>query len=226
MSFCICIKICGLICEEDVCVIVVVGVDVLGLVFYFNSLCYVMLQCVGELVCVVLFFVSIVGLFVNLILEEVQQVLVEVFLMVLQFYGDEMFEQCVVIVEVVVRFFICVVRIGSLMQFVDLLEYEQVYCFVSLFFIGLLFDILVEEYGGSGKVFDWFFILKEFVFWVVLSGGLSVYNVIEVVVGVCFYVVDISSGVEVVKGIKDVVRIEVFIQVVCLVDVIFVQYIF
>jgi phosphoribosylanthranilate isomerase len=136
----------------------------------------------------------------------------------LQFHGDETPEHCAAIARAVVRPFMRAARIGSSTQPSDLLEYEQAYRSASPFFTGLLLDTLVEEYGGSGKVFDWSLIPEEIVHQAVLSGGLSVHNVTEAVTRVRPYAVDISSGVEAAKGIKDAARIEAFIGAVRLAD--------
>jgi phosphoribosylanthranilate isomerase len=162
--------------------------------------------------------VTPVALFVNATVEEVLEVARLAPFALLQFHGDEPPEQCAAIAEAVVRPFIRAARIGSSTQPADLLEYEQAYRSASPLFTGLLLDTLVEEYGGSGKVFDWSLIPKELAPRAVLSGGLSVHNVTEAVAGVRPYAVDISSGVEAAKGIKDAARIEAFIQAVRLAD--------
>jgi hypothetical protein len=69
----------------------------------------------------------------------------------------------------------------------------------------------VDAYGGAGKVFDWSLIPKELAPRVVLSGGLSVHNATGAVARVRPYAVDISSGVEAAKGIKDARKIAAFI---------------
>nr|WP_198981769.1 phosphoribosylanthranilate isomerase [Herbaspirillum sp. ASV7] len=212
------IKICGLTREEDIGAAVAAGTDAIGLVFYPKSPRYVTPQRAAELSRVVQPFVSLVGLFVNPTLEEVREVLARVPLTVLQFHGDETPEQCAAIAAAVVRPFMRAARIGSSTKPADLLEYEQAYRSASPFFTGLLLDTLVEEYGGSGKVFDWSLIPKELAPRAVLSGGLSVHNVTEAVAGVRPYAVDISSGVEAAKGIKDAAKVEAFISAVRLAD--------
>jgi phosphoribosylanthranilate isomerase len=72
----------------------------------------------------------------------------------------------------------------------------------------------VDAYGGAGKVFDWSLIPKELAPRVVLSGGLSVQNAADAVARVRPYAVDISSGVEQSKGIKDARKIAAFIAAV------------
>ena len=96
----------------------------------------------------------------------------------------------------------------------DLLEYEQVQRAASRLFTGLLLDAHVDGYGGGGKVFDWSLIPEELAPRVVLSGGLSVQNATDAVVRVRPYAVDISSGVEASKGIKDASRVRAFIAAV------------
>jgi phosphoribosylanthranilate isomerase len=93
----------------------------------------------------------------------------------------------------------------------DLLEYELAYRASSNLFAGLLLDAFVDGYGGGGKVFDWSLVPEELAPRVVLSGGLSEQNVTEAVVGLRPYAVDVSSGVEAAKGIKDAARIAAFV---------------
>jgi len=99
-----------------------------------------------------------------------------------------------------------------------LLKCDQDYRSASPFFSGLLLDTLVEQYGGSGKVFDWSLIPEELAPRVVLSGGLSVQNATDAVQRVRPYAVDISSGVEQQKGIKDAAKIAAFVTAVRLAD--------
>jgi phosphoribosylanthranilate isomerase len=77
-----------------------------------------------------------------------------------------------------------------------------------------LLDAHVDGYGGGGKVFDWSLIPKELAPRVVLSGGLSAQNAIDAIARVRPYAVDVSSGVEVARGIKDIARIRAFIDAV------------
>mgnify|MGYP000400660006 CR=1 FL=1 len=87
-----------------------------------------------------------------------------------------------------------------------------------LLFAGLLLDAFVDGYGGGGKVFGWSLIPKELAPRVVLSGGLSVQNVTEAMSRVRPFAVDISSGVELTKGVKDAAKVRAFIDAVRLAD--------
>jgi phosphoribosylanthranilate isomerase len=67
----------------------------------------------------------------------------------------------------------------------------------------LLLDAHVDGYGGGGKVFDWSLVPRVAGCRLVLSGGLNPANVIDGVLRVRPWAVDVSSGVEVAKGVKD-----------------------
>jgi phosphoribosylanthranilate isomerase len=74
-----------------------------------------------------------------------------------------------------------------------------------------LLDAHVEGYGGGGKTFDWSLIPRSLPLPVILSGGLHPGNVVEAVRAVRPWAVDVSSGVEAERGIKDVRKINEFI---------------
>jgi phosphoribosylanthranilate isomerase len=78
----------------------------------------------------------------------------------------------------------------------------------------ILADAFVEAYGGGGRAFDWTLIPSGLQKPLILSGGLSVGNVGEAIVRVRPAAVDVSSGVEVARGIKDAARIRAFIAAV------------
>jgi phosphoribosylanthranilate isomerase len=132
----------------------------------------------------------------------------------LQFHGDETAEQCAAIADAVKRPFVRAYRVKPDTSSADLLESEAQYRAASPWFSGLLLDTWVDAYGGAGKVFDWSLIPKELAPRVVLSGGLSVQNVTSAVMRVRPFAVDISSGVEESKGIKDARKIAAFVDAV------------
>jgi len=212
------IKICGLTRAQDVAAAAAAGADALGFVFYRNSPRWVSAATAAALVATVPPFISTVGLFVNASAQEVAEVLAQAPLSLLQFHGDETPEQCAAIAAAVKRPFLRAARIGTATTAADLLKYESDCRCASPLFVGLLLDTLVEQYGGSGKVFDWSLIPKELAPRVVLSGGLSVQNATDAVQRVRPHAVDISSGVEAAKGIKDAAKINAFINAVRLAD--------
>jgi phosphoribosylanthranilate isomerase len=208
------IKICGLSRAEEIQAAVDAGADAIGLVFYPKSPRYVAPETAARLISSVPPFVTTVGLFVNATPEEVAEVVARAPVSILQFHGDETSEQCHAIAARVNRPFTRAIRVHSGMTHADLLKCEQDYRAASGLFAGLLLDAFVDGYGGGGKVFDWSLIPKELAPRVVLSGGLSVQNAAEAVARVRPYAVDVSSGVELAKGIKDIPSIRAFISAV------------
>lgn len=212
------IKICGLTRAEDVQAAVAAGADALGFVFYDKSPRHVDTTQARALIAQIPPFITPVGLFVNAGADEVAQVLATAPISLLQFHGDESVEQCCEIASRVRRPFLRAVRVKADMRPADLVEYDRQYRSSSDWFAGLLLDAFVEGYGGGGKVFDWSLIPKEIAPRLVLSGGLSAQNATEAVAQVRPWAVDVSSGVESGKGIKDAGKIAAFIGAVRAVD--------
>jgi phosphoribosylanthranilate isomerase len=208
------IKICGITRPEDLRASVAAGADALGFVFYPKSPRYVTPDRFAELARLLPPYVSAVALFVNPTLDEVEAVVRAAPVALLQFHGDETVEQCAAFAAAVCRSFVRAYRVEPGTTASDLLSCELAYRTASPWFSGLLLDTHVESYGGAGKVFDWSLIPKELAPRVVLSGGLSVHNATEAVVRVRPYAVDVSSGVEAAKGIKDARKTTAFIAAV------------
>lgn len=212
------IKICGLTRPEDLAGAIAAGADAVGFVFYAKSPRYIQPAAAAQLVVQIPPFVTAVGLFVNAGVEEVQAVVAQTSIAMLQFHGDETVDECAAIAAAVNRPFMRAIRVKPDTTPADLLKYESDYRAASRLFTGLLLDTYVDSYGGSGKVFDWSLIPESIAPRVVLSGGLSVQNATDAVTRVRPYAVDISSGVERDKGIKDIAKIRAFIAAVQLAD--------
>lgn len=208
------IKICGITREQDLQAAVGAGADALGFVFYPKSPRHVTAEQAGRLCAALPPFVSSVALFVNPTLDEVRAVVAQAPVSLIQFHGDETAEQCAAIAGAVRRPFVRAYRVKPDTPPSALLECELAYRAASPLFSGLLLDTWVDAYGGAGKVFDWSLIPKELAPRVVLSGGLSVQNATDAVVRVRPFAVDISSGVEEAKGIKDARKIAAFVAAV------------
>jgi phosphoribosylanthranilate isomerase len=159
-------------------------------------------------------FVASVGLFVNATTEQVQDIVRQVPLSMLQFHGDETVEQCCAAAHAVNRPFMRAVRIGPELGGADLLKCEEEFRAASDLFAGLLLDALVDGYGGGGKAFDWSVIPAEIAPRIVLSGGLDAQNVADAVRRIRPFAVDVSSGIEQAKGVKDPLRMRAFVEAV------------
>ena len=196
------IKICGMTQVQDIRFAASRGADALGLVFYEKSPRNVTLQKAMELMKGISPFVTVVGLFVNPTEDEVRSVLQCVPLDVLQFHGEEPAKFCASFG----RPYLKAIRVR---QGVNLVQYAADYAGAQ----GLLLDAYVEgTHGGTGESFDWALIPHDLPLPVILSGGLHADNVAMAIKQVRPYAVDVSSGVESAKGIKDSTRISAFIN--------------
>jgi len=194
------VKICGMTRVEDVRAAAQAGADAVGLVFYPPSPRCLSVDWARHLAGEVPPFVSTVALFVNPAAAEVYSVVERVKPAMLQFHGEETPEFCK-------QFGVPYLKACRVQAGVDLLKYLRPFSAAA----GWLLDSHVAEYGGVGEVFDWSLVPAERIRPVVLSGGLTRENVREAVRRVRPWAVDVSSGVEVSKGIKDAAKIAAFI---------------
>jgi phosphoribosylanthranilate isomerase len=186
------IKICGLTREADVAAAVAAGADAIGFVLYARSPRAVSAARAGELARRLPPFVTPVLLFVNAEADDIAAGLAAVPNALLQFHGDESPADC----RAAGRPYLRAVRMAPGL---DLLDFGSRHPDAQ----ALLLDAHVDGYGGGGKVFDWSLIPADLACPVVLSGGLNPANVIDGVTRVRPWAVDVSSGVESAKGVKD-----------------------
>ena len=134
--------------------------------------------------------------------------LAQVSLEVLQFHGEETPEFCGQFAKPYLK----AVRVKT---GVDLLQCASRYAQAQ----GLLLDAYVEGTpGGTGESFDWTLIPSNLPLPVILSGGLQAANVADAIRHVRPYAVDVSSGVESAKGIKEAAKVAEFINEVRRID--------
>ena len=195
------IKICGITRLEDALAAARAGADALGFVFHAPSPRDIDLERARTIIARLPPFVSVVGLFVDRSAAEVESVLARVPLDLLQFHGDETPDYCA-------RFERPYVKAVRMRAEVDLLEYARRFAAAR----GLLLDAYVSgAHGGSGTRFDWSLVPANLPLPIIVSGGLDADNVAEAVRRLRPWAVDVSSGVEAAKGIKDPQRIRDFI---------------
>ncbi len=207
------IKICGLTREADVDAAVQAGADAIGFVLYPLSPRAVSVERAGELALRLPAFVTPVLLFVNASPEHIREACAEVPHALLQFHGDESPADC----EAAARPYLRAARIppGPAGAGFDLLKYAQDHSAAQ----AILLDAHVEGYGGGGQSFDWTAFpwshpLLNASSRLVLSGGLTPANVTDGIRHVRPWAVDVSSGVEVSKGIKDPDKMLAFVAAV------------
>ena len=196
------VKICGVTRVEDGLAAAHAGAHAVGLVFHPASPRCVGISRAREIVDRLPPFVTAVGLFVDPQPEDVTRVLSEVGLNLLQFHGDEEPELCA-------RFGLPYIKACRVALGTDLLQYAALHRRAK----GLLLDaFVVGSHGGTGRSFDWGLIPRGLPLPVVLAGGLTSANVGEAIRTVRPWAVDVSSGVERERGVKDAARIAAFMQ--------------
>jgi phosphoribosylanthranilate isomerase len=208
------VKICGLKTPADVDAAVVAGADAVGFVFYPPSVRAVSPNIAASLISRLPVGVDAVGLVVNATDEQFAAIRAAASITLWQFHGDESPEECERLAAG--DPWMKAARIGAQFAFENFsLQYSQANAF--------LLDALVEGYGGGGLPFDWQGIPQAWISanapQVVLSGGLNAHNVGEAIARLHPCAVDVSSGVEITKGLKDHVLMKEFIQAVRAADV-------
>ena len=208
------IKICGLTREQDVDAVIAAGADAVGFVLYEKSPRHVTAQRAAELARRLPPFMTPVLLVVNASMEQVRAACALIPNATLQFHGDETPAQCLSAAGA--RPFLRAARIplGEAGRGFDLVKYVQEYPAAQ----AILLDAHVEGFGGGGKSFEWSHLPPSVNAHLVLSGGLTPANVADGIRQLrprCkSLAVDVSSGVEAAKGIKDTGKIHQFVAAV------------
>lgn len=208
------IKICGLTREQDVDAAVAAGADAVGFVLYEKSPRHVTAQRAAVLARRLPPFVTPVLLVVNASIEAIRAACELIPNATLQFHGDETPAQCREAAGA--RPFLRAARIplGEAGRGFDLVKYAQDYSAAQ----AILLDAHVEGFGGGGKAFDWSLLPPSVDSHLVLSGGLTPANVTDGIRQLRprgkSLAVDVSSGVELTKGIKDATKINQFVAAV------------
>ena len=200
------VKFCGIKREQDLIAAADLGVHAIGLVFCPESPRAVDVQQARALSRLCPPFISRVGLFMDQDASTIHRVIQQVELDMLQFHGQEEESFCASFNMPYIKS----VAMGGAQAGLDK-------CYSSS--IALLLDSNeLGQAGGSGKLFDWGKIPQEREQLLILAGGLTPANVSEAITNVRPYAVDVSSGIESSKGIKDQQKMKLFIQAVRVAD--------
>lgn len=195
------VKICGMTNLKDVKVAVDGGVDAVGFIFYKKSPRSVTMQAVREIVLELPPFVDSVGVFVNETAEQINKIADHCKLDRVQLHGDESPAFCKKIRRRVIK----VIRVKDIQSLKKLSDYP-----VSSF---LLDTFSEDQYGGTGKVFDWNLAYPAKKYGpIILAGGLTPINVHQAIQRIQPYGVDVCSGVESQPGIKDHKKMKAFLK--------------
>jgi len=198
------VKICGIVRIEDAMAAAQAGADAIGFVFDPKSPRHIHPDQALKIARALPPFITIVGLFVNAAPDTIEGVLSHVPLDLIQFHGNEKPEQCR-------RYHRSYIKAIHMQPDVDLHEKARLYGDAT----GLLLDTYAADVaGGSGQSFDWNRVPRDLGRPLILAGGLTPENVGAAIRQVHPYAVDVSSGVEQDKGIKDAGKISAFIDAV------------
>ena len=198
------IKICGLTDPENSKQIASLDIHAIGLVFFTESPRAVSIEQANEIIQELPPFINKVGLFVNANSNFVDQVLNSVNIDTIQFHGDESSSDCS-------QFQMPFIKAIRMREGINLLSQAEEFSSAS----GLLLDSFEEDsYGGTGKSFDWNLIKNNLDLPIILAGGLNKDNIMSAIEKTQPYAIDISSGVEVDKGIKDIEKTKEIIEIV------------
>ncbi len=199
------VKICGITRPEDALLAAQLGAAAIGLVFYPQSSRAVEVPTAQRIIAVLPPFVAAVGLFVNADPGMVHAVLERAPLSMLQFHGAEQPDYCAV-------FGVPFIKAVPMGADAAVEEYEQRFAAAA----GLLLDSHggTTPVGGTGWPFDWSAIPPGIRKPLILAGGLHPGNVADAIRQVRPWAVDVSSGVESAKGVKDSALLRAFMQAV------------
>lgn len=196
------VKFCGITRYEDARLAVELGVDALGFVFYEESPRYVSVDEAADIIRQLPPFVSTVGLFVNASFGEVASIVDDAGIDIVQFHGEETAAEC----ERIGRPYVKALRMSDE---IDLVVEADRYPTAAA--------LLIDSYdptvaGGTGAAFEWTRVPATLRQPIILAGGLDAANVAHAIASVQPYAVDVSTGIEFDKGIKDPVKMRKFMQ--------------
>jgi phosphoribosylanthranilate isomerase len=195
------VKICGMTNLKDVKVAVDGGVDAVGFIFYKKSPRSVTMQAVRKIVLELPPFVDSVGVFVNETAEQINKIADRCNLDRVQLHGNESPTFCKKIRRRVIK----AIRVKDIQSLKKLSDYP-----VSSF---LLDTFSEDQYGGTGRVFDWNLAYPAKKYGpIILAGGLTPNNVRQAIKRIQPYGVDVCSGVESQPGIKDHKKMQTFLK--------------
>lgn len=205
------VKICGLTTAEAVAAAVAGGASFTGFIFYPPSPRDLTPEQAAALVSGVAPGITRVGVFVDPDDATLDRVLAKVPLDLLQFHGAETPER---LSEIKARFRHKVMKAIKVASELDLQTAKQYFGVADW----LMFDAKAPESfrnalpGGNALAFDWELLRRKSwpLPWM-LSGGLTVDNLVTAVTISRAAIVDVSSGVESRPGVKDPAKVRAFL---------------
>ena len=194
------VKICGITNLDDALFASEAGADALGFVFYKKSPRYVEPKKAWDIIKRLPPFVTTVGVFADQTEAEIKGIISETDIDIVQLHGEEPPEFCEGLNKRVIK----AIRVRGMENLTEVKRYKA---------CALLLDTYDRNLkGGTGKIFNWEIAREAKVFnKIIIAGGLTPDNVADAIRVVQPYAVDVSSGVEKQKGLKDHLKVKAFI---------------
>ena len=203
------IKICGITGKEDALLAAKLGAWAVGFIFVKNTPRYISPEKAAEIIKNLPVNLVKTGVFANEAMDDIKTTVIEAGITKIQLHGDESPQFCKKLAEITGKEIIKAIKIKSIENLEIIPRYKDKVSFI------LLDSYCEEQLGGTGKVFDWKIAKKanEQGIPVILAGGLNSDNAKQAYEFVKPYALDISSGVEKDKGIKDVEKLKTLFSV-------------
>jgi len=192
------VKICGITNADDASFCEEAGANALGFIFYEKSKRFINPDEAAKIISKLSPFTAKVGVFVNSSTQEVNKIAGKIKLNAVQLHGDETIDNVSEIDFPVIKSF----RINEQFDFNILKDFKN---------ISYLFDSYSkDEFGGTGKKFNWHLIPKELEGNFILAGGISIENIEKIFSEIKPKAIDVSSSLEISPGIKDHKKVKDF----------------
>lgn len=192
------VKICGITNLSDALLCEKLGANALGFIFHPKSKRYIESDKAKRIIKKLSPFTLKIGVFVNQSAKEINKISSITGLSAVQLHGDEKINFIEKINMPVIKAF----RVSENFNFISLAKYKNL--------LWLLDSYSTNEYGGTGKKFDWDKIPISLRKNVVLAGGISAENIEYIAKIIKPYAVDVSSSLEKRPGKKDENKLQEF----------------
>lgn len=205
-------KICGITRIEDAEQAVELGAWAIGLIFWRGSKRRCRFEQAQAIGATFKRQVEVAGVFVNATLDEVDRAVDACQLTIVQLHGDEGPSYCAEVARRTGAQVIKAARVRTAADVIALRPFSTDYHLLDTFVDG--------EQGGTGRTFDHELARVrraasgERQPKLILSGGLTPDNVVESIVEVRPFAVDVASGTESAPGIKDPAKVAAFLKAV------------
>ena len=194
------IKICGIKSLEDALLAANLGADAIGFILYKESKRYIIPSKIKEIIQHLPPFITKVGVFVNERPEFINDIVTETGLTLAQLHGDESPDIIDNIDVPVIKAF----RIDDNFDFSSLKLYKNCYYLLDTF------D--PNNFGGTGKKFNWERIPQNLISKVILAGGITLNDLQIINDEISPYAVDVSSSIESEPGKKDAKKMKLLFK--------------